>query len=156
MKQSHQQNRRAATPSHGAHGATSAPARDRVLTSDQLLDRLITMRDEFRRQDARVDGATVCEDALRLFEEYLAARDQVVVTPAEAAEISGYHVEHVTRMVRQGKIPDLRPPGSKGRIFIPLAQLPCKPGHKRPDTARVGEIATRIFRKGGSGGRRAA
>jgi len=153
MKQSH---RNISTPRQGADRATGAAARDLPLTSDRLRDRLIAMRDEFRRCDARVDGATVCEDALRLFEEYLAVRDQAVVTPAEAAEISGYNVEHLTRLVRQGKIPDLRPAGSKGRIFIPLAHLPCKPGHKRPDTTRIGEIATRIFGKGGSGGRRAA
>lgn len=131
---------------HPARKASTATVERGMRVADvQLRERLVAMRDEFRRRRALVDGATVCEDALALFEEYLAARDQVLLTPAEAEGISGYHREHLTRLVREGKISDLRPTGSKGRILIPLSELPRKPGHSQPDMSKLNEIAARVF-----------
>jgi hypothetical protein len=106
---------------------------------------ILAMRDDFSRRRALVDGVSVCEDALALFDEYLAALDQVLVTPAEGALISDYHADHLTRLVRQGKIEDLRAKGSKGRILIRLSDLPRKPGHSRPDISKVSAIAERMF-----------
>ena len=125
---------------------SSKAGRQSVPFEEQFRGRLVAMRDEFRRQRALVDGGTVCDDALALFDEYLAARDQVVVTPVEGELISGYHREHLTRLVREGKISDLRPKGSKGRISIRLSELPRKPGHAQTDMPEVNEIAERIFR----------
>lgn len=109
-------------------------------------ERLTAMRDDFSKRRALVDGASVCEDALALFEDYLEARDQVLLTPTEAGEISGYNPEHLTRLVRQGKIPDLRPAGSKGSILIRLSELPRKPGHPQANMSDVNQIAERMFR----------
>lgn len=129
---------------------------DLLLTEDQFRERVIALRDDFRRRSALVDGATVCDDIMNLFNKYVATKEQVVVTPVEAEKIGGYHSESLTRMVRQGQLPDLRARGSKGRIYIPLALVPYKPGHKRPDSAKVGQLATRVYGAVGRGrGRRA-
>ena len=123
----------------------SSPKPEQRGLEDQVRARLRAMRDDFGRRHALVDGATVCEDALTIFEEYLRARDEVCVTPAEAASISGFHPEHITRLVRQGRIPDLRPRGSRGRIRIPLSALPRKPGHVTTDMSKINDLAERMF-----------
>ena len=53
-------------------------------------------------------------------------RDQTV-SLREASERSGYSVDHLARLVRTGRIPDLRPKGSKGRIRIRIGDLPARP-----------------------------
>ncbi len=62
----------------------------------------------------------------------------------EASRISGYSKEHLTRLVRTGKIPDLRPRGSKGRIRILACDLPIKPGQEHVLHADVHELASRL------------
>jgi hypothetical protein len=125
------------------------PERKLQMTEAWLRDRLIAMRDDYRRKRAIVDGAIVCEEALALFDQYLVACRQAVATLEEAGLISGYNPEHLSRLVRQGKIPDLRPAGSRGRIRIALTDLPIKPGHKRADAGRVTDIAAKLYGKKG-------
>src|SRR5512145_1297478 len=55
--------------------------------------------------------------------------DRLVFLP-EAATISGYCPGHLARMVRNGQIPDRRPPGSRGRLKVRVSDLPTKPGYK--------------------------
>lgn len=50
----------------------------------------------------------------------------------QAAEESGYAVATLRQMVHDGRIPDLRPPDSQGRIRIRRRDLPIKP----PNAAR--------------------
>ena len=126
------------------------------MTEDIFRERVIAMRDDFERRRALIDGASVCDDVLGLFEQLVATREQVVVTPVEGEAIGGYHRESLTRMVRLGQLPDLRPQGSKGRIYIPLSVLPMKPGHKRPDTLAVTKLADRMFGAAPGGKRRDA
>jgi hypothetical protein len=76
--------------------------------------------------------------------------EQALVTPAETEAISGYHREHLTRLVRQELDADIRPEGSTGRILIPLAALPLKPGRARPEPAKVRNLAKRMFGNGSS------
>jgi hypothetical protein len=120
------------------------PERELRLAETWLRERLVAMRDDYRRKRATVDGAVLCEDVLELVDQYFARCEQVVVTLEEAGEISGYHPEHLSRLVREGKIPDLRPAGSRGRIRIALTDLPTKPGHKRPERGRIAEIAAKL------------
>lgn len=47
----------------------------------------------------------------------------------EAAAESGYDTTTLRQMVRDGRVPDLRPPGSQGRIRIRRRDLPMKPPH---------------------------
>lgn len=53
------------------------------------------------------------------------------LTVAEAADESGYSPKTLRRMVREGRIPDSRPEGSKGKIRVRRRDLPRKPGAER-------------------------
>ena len=76
--------------------------------------------------------------------------DQLLTLP-QAAEISGYHPDSLARMVREGQIPDLRPPKSKGMIRIRRGHLPIKPGRAHTPDADVRELASRLFKRGKEG-----
>ena len=73
--------------------------------------------------------------------------DQLLRLP-DAAELSGYHPDSLARMVREGQIPDLRPPKSKGMIRIRRGDLPIKPGRPHTPDADVRELASRLFKRG--------
>ena len=73
--------------------------------------------------------------------------DQLLTLP-DAAEISGYHPDSLARMVREGHIPDLRPPKSKGMIRIRRGDLPIKPGKPHTPSADVRELASRLGIRG--------
>ena len=76
--------------------------------------------------------------------------DQLLTLP-DAAEISGYHPDSLARMVRDGQIPDLRPPNSKGMIRIRRADLPIKPDRPHTPDADVRELASRLLKRGKEG-----
>lgn len=50
-----------------------------------------------------------------------------------AAAESGYTEDHLRDLVRSGRLPDPRPPGSEGRIHIRRDDLPRRPGPPPPD-----------------------
>lgn len=54
------------------------------------------------------------------------------LTVSEAAEESGYSEDTLREMVREGPLPDTRPPGSQGRITIKRKHLPRKPPKAEP------------------------
>ena len=76
--------------------------------------------------------------------------DQLLTLP-QAAEISGYHPDSLARMVRDGQIRDLRPPGSQGMIRIRRGDLPIKPGKPHTPDADVRELASRLAKRGKEG-----
>lgn len=82
-----------------------------------------------------------------------ALRDETdrLLTLPQAAAISGYHPDSLARMVRDGQIPDLRPPNSKGMIRIRRADLPIKPGQPHTPDADVRELASRLPKRGMEG-----
>lgn len=55
------------------------------------------------------------------------------LTVPEAVEWSGYSADYIRELVREGVIPDLRPPGSQAAIRIRRGDLPRKPVTKRRD-----------------------
>ena len=86
-------------------------------------------------------AATKVETAL------ISEADRVVYLP-EAARISGYCEGHLARLVRRGQIPDMRPPSSRGRIKVRVADLPTKAGHKHTPPADVHDLASRLGIRG--------
>jgi hypothetical protein len=97
-------------------------------------------------------GAEGCARALdwaaTKFESALISDADRVVYLAEAARISGYCEGHLARLVRKGQIPDLRSPGSRGRIKVRVADLPTKAGRKHTPPADVHDLASRLFKRG--------
>lgn len=53
------------------------------------------------------------------------------LTVAQAAEESGYSEKSIRRMVREGRIPDSRPDGSRETIWVRRRDIPRKPGAER-------------------------
>ena len=88
------------------------------------------------REDFGDDGrACALEWSAHQVEIALSDESNRLVSLPEATRLSGYTEEHLSRMVREGKIPDLRPPGSRARILIHLSDLPLKPGSPHLSTA---------------------
>ena len=92
--------------------------------------------------------ARTLEWAAGKVEEALRAETDELLTLREASETSGYHPDSLARMVRDGQIPDLRPPGSKGMIHIRRGDLPIKPSQPHTPTADVRELASRLGIRG--------
>lgn len=79
-------------------------------------------RDEFRRMNAQVDGAKLLDDLLRELEALDA--DEQLLTITAAAARSGYSSDHLSRLVRNGALPNY---GKKGRPLVKLSECPRKP-----------------------------
>src|SRR6266851_7711136 len=84
------------------------------------------------------------EWAATRIEQALRDESDDLLTLTEAAEIAGYHPDSLARMVRDGQIPDLRPPGSRAMIRIRRGDLPIKPGKAHTPSADVRELASRL------------
>ena len=107
--------------------------------------------ERFRQLDAHVRGATVCEEVLTDFRAVQLALSDELLNLDQAAEESGYSVDHLSRLVRSGKLPDRRTPGSHGRIVLRRSDLPHKPKARHSRDADVHDLASRLY--GGKEGR---
>jgi len=99
------------------------------------------LRDSF---DSRTAAAALEWASNRLEKALRSAQDEIL-SLAEASARSGYSQEHLARLVRTGRIPDLRPPGSKARIFIRASDLPARPASPHTERADVHELASRLL-----------
>lgn len=82
---------------------------------------------ELREQFGSEPAARALEWAASEVEQASQCLNDETLSLREASEYSGYSQEHLARLVRQGRIPDLRPKGSKGRIRIRVGDLPARP-----------------------------
>jgi hypothetical protein len=53
-----------------------------------------------------VDGAQLCDELLAELESAVRSRDDELLTLPAAASVSGYTVDHLARLIRQGKLPN--------------------------------------------------
>ena len=114
----------------------------------QSVTKLRAKAAEFREVFGDEGRALTLEWAAREVEQALRAETDELLTLTEASEISGYHPDSLARMVRDGQIPDLRPPKSKGMIRIRRGDLPIKPGKEHTPSADVRELASRLLKRG--------
>src|SRR5437773_12568536 len=103
---------------------------------------------EFREVFGDEGRACALEWAAQQLEQALRDENDEQLTLPEASEISGYHPDSLARMVRDGQIPDLRPPDSKGMIRIRRGDLPMKPSKPHTPSADVRELASRLLKRG--------
>ncbi len=106
---------------------------------------------EFREAFGAEPQARSLEWAALQVERALRDESDQLLTLTQAAELSGYHPDSLARMVREGQIPDLRPPNSKGMIRIRRGDLPIKPGRPHTPDADVRELASRLLKRGKEG-----
>jgi len=100
---------------------------------------------ELRQAFGDEPRARALEWAAGRVEEALESTERQLLSLAEAASRSGYSEEHLARLVRTGRIPDRRAPGSRGRIYIAAADLPTRPRRAHTPSADVHELASRLF-----------
>lgn len=117
----------------------------------QCIAEMVARAKEFREAFGDEPRARTLEWAARKVEQALRDESDDLLTLPEAAKISGYHPDSLARMVRDGQIPDLRPPNSKGMIRVRRGDLPIKPGQPHTPDADVRELASRLFKRGKEG-----
>jgi hypothetical protein len=109
---------------------------------------IVAKATEFREAFGDEPRARTLEWAASKIEQALRDESDQLLTLRQAALISGYHPDSLARMVRDGQIPDLRPPGSKGMIRIRRSHLPMKHGKPHTPDADVRELASRLGIRG--------
>lgn len=112
---------------------------------EELRCKAAELRDSFGGEAV----ARALEWAAGRVEVALQATGHALLSLEEASDLSGYSTEHLARLVRSGRIPDMRPPGSKGRIYVQASDLPMRPRQSHTPHADVHELASRLF--GGKG-----
>lgn len=90
-------------------------------------------------------GATVCELHAGGLEVAWREWELEELSVAQAAAESGYSEDHLRQLVRDGKLPDNRPPGSQGEIRIPRRDLPRKPPGQRRTVSAVEDMAATLL-----------
>ena len=101
------------------------------------------------RQFGAEEQARTLEWAAAQVELTLRDASQELLTLEQAAQESGFHPDSLGRMVREGKITDTRPPGSRGQVLIRRADLPIKAkGPHNHITTDVVGLASRLGIRG--------
>lgn len=90
------------------------------------LQRAATLRECGHDREADLLEKVVIE-----YRQAIRRYDEEQLTVAQAAEETGYSAEHLRQLVRTGKLPDPRPPGSQAQIRIRRGDLPRKPWSDR-------------------------
>lgn len=121
------------------------------------LGRAIMIADDFRakwraeaasmeRRGALVSGPMLIAEILVDVDALLREPADELVFLDEAARISGYSTDHLARLVRDHRLRDARPPGTRGRLLFRRRDLPLKPGRRDTPTADVHDLASRLSR----------
>src|SRR5438034_10491078 len=93
----------------------------------ELRARAVLLRDH-----GAAEAAAACEASAGALEQ--AFRDWWLadLTVSEASLESGYSSDRLRELVREGRLPDQRPPGSGGQIRIRRGDLPRRPRRTAP------------------------
>ncbi len=73
---------------------------------------------------ALVDGAAICEEVVHDLWKVASVIEEAPLTLKEAAQESGYSLDHLARLIRQGKLPNV---GRARAPRIPRRALPRRP-----------------------------
>ena len=111
----------------------------------QLSDSWRARAQQLRDHGAAEGPARAYEVAAAELDAAMRAGEDELLPLRRAAEASGYSEGQLARLVRAGRIPDLRPPGSRRRIFIRAADLPKRAKKSHVGSADVHELASRLF-----------
>lgn len=115
---------------------------------DTLLERWESEAAVFRRRGQQGLGAlmeSLCSELKKALQE----EQDETLTLAKAAEVSGYSPAHLGRLIREGRLPDRRPPGLGGRIRLRRGDLPLKPSMSHNLDAGVHDLASRLSKPRG-------
>ena len=113
--------------------------------SSQALVEVRAKAAELRQSFGDNSRACALEWAAERMELALAQAEHELLSLREASQRSGYSEEHLARLVRTGRIPDRRPPGSRGRLYLRASDLPRRPPKTHTEGADVHELARRLY-----------
>ena len=102
--------------------------------------------DRYERDKALVRGDAILQRVASELEAAWHEWELEELSVAQAAAESGYSVDHLRQLVRDGKLPDNRPPGSQGEIRIPRRDLPRKPPGQRQTVSAVEDMAATLLK----------
>lgn len=114
-----------------------------VTPLEELVARLREEAEMLRRRGLKRE-AKLEDSIVEEIESALRAHAQEELDLHEAAAESGYSRKRLRELVREGKIPDVRPDGSAGTIRIRRCDLPRKPGSDREQLSPVDRLETRL------------
>ena len=112
-----------------------------IIIDAELIDRWRSRAEVFRRHGVAEAPATLeaCADEL---EEYVREIANQKLSLEEASEESGYSHDHLSRLIRDGTVPNAGEPGSPR---IRRGDLPRKPGHTTEPASTVdGPIPSKV------------
>lgn len=116
------------------------------MTVEELRAKWTAEAQAMDRRRGLVSGSALIAEMLADIEAVLVGREDELLSVDEAARASGYSAEHLGRLVREGRIPDRRPPGTQGRLLFRRGDLPTKPGRRHTPVADVHDLASRLAR----------
>lgn len=94
------------------------------MTLQDMITKWEQRRNEWARFKAHLDGKQIAEQVLTELYECSVATGDSTLTIAEASKISGYSVDHLSKLIRAGTIPNA---GRKGAPRIRQKDLPLRP-----------------------------
>ncbi len=101
-------------------------------------------RAAFMRRHGAAEAATTCDRIAEELDHDFRAWWLAELTVGEASIESGYSTERLRELVREGRLPDRRPPGRDGEIRIRRADLPRRPSARAP-TEAVEALAAQVL-----------
>ena len=104
----------------------------------------LRVRAELLRRHGAVEAASTCEQVAGELEQDFQEWWLAELTVSEASIESGYSTDRLRELVREGRLPDQRPPGSAGEIRIRRADLPRRPHPTAPSPA-LDALASQIL-----------
>lgn len=101
-----------------------------MMTSAQIRERWEVRRREWERLHVQVDGAALAAEVISDLERLDSATGEEALTLTQAAQRSGYTTDHLSRLIRQGKLTNV---GRKGSPRVLARELPKRPESKLAD-----------------------
>jgi hypothetical protein len=99
------------------------------MTPGEFLAKWTNEAEAMHRRGVMVNGRGLLAEVLADFRAVMASEAEAVLSLREAASRSGYSVEHLGRLIREGRVPNA---GRKGTPRIRAADLPRKPRSLAP------------------------
>lgn len=107
-----------------------------IASSDELIERWKLRGEEWRRLGTLVCGAAIADEIVADIKSLAEHAGGRLLTIAEAAQLSGYSVDHLRRLISDRK---LRNAGRKGAPRLLASELPKRPS--RP----VASMAEKLY-----------
>ncbi len=89
-----------------------------------IIQRWFERQAEWSRLHIRVDGAALADEVIADLERIAAGDGLATLTLTDASNLSGYTTDHLSRLIREGKLANH---GRKGKPLVRRSELPMRP-----------------------------